>query len=360
MIVFFALLRLGLDTSTIENENLSDFIMLSADKWVSIGDMARRQGVLGIILDGLDKLENTHYGLTRELQTYLKLEWIGEVLQIEQRNWQQMVVMKDLAEKWSHGGCRVMVMKGLVNGLLYPQPLHRSTGDIDCYLFDDYSLGNEIARLNGIEVDEGWYKHSVICYRGETIENHQYFVLTREGIASKKLQKELKEALNADKWELYPDSIILLPPVQWNAMFLTYHACAHFLKDGLLLKQVLDWAMFLQKEQDKVDWEQFYAFCDRYHFRRFIDAITTICIKYLGVMINNTTITTDSPYAEKILHNTLFDDDYVHVAGISVWRGRWLLVRNLFKHRWKYKEIYQQSIWKQLWWYFTGYLFHTE
>ena len=63
-------------------------------------------------------------------------------------------------------------------------------------------------------------------------------------------------------------------------MFLTYHACAHFITEGLRLKQVLDWAVFLQKEQDNVDWDEFYAFCDRHHLRRFAEAITTICVKY--------------------------------------------------------------------------------
>lgn len=82
----FALLRLGLAITTTEEENLSDLIVLTADKWGRIGDLARKQGVLGIMLDGIDKLEATRYGLTRELTAAQKLVWIGEVLQIEQRN----------------------------------------------------------------------------------------------------------------------------------------------------------------------------------------------------------------------------------------------------------------------------------
>jgi len=355
-----ALLRLGLETSTIEKENLSDFIMFSADKWARLGNMARNQGVLGIMLDGIDKLENTRYGLTKELQANQKLEWIGDVLQIEQRNQHQTVVMDALAERWNQNKIRTMVMKGQANGLLYPKPNHRSPGDIDCYLFKDYALGNEIARHLGADVDESWYKHSVIRYEGEIFENHQYFVHTREGKRSKLLQRELADALNIDKWEFFPDTFICLPPAQWNAMFLTYHACAHFVTEGLRLKQMLDWAMFLLKEQDKVDWEQFYVFCERHHLHRFADAITAICVKYLGIQINNSVITTDSLYADKILHSALYDDDYIYGAGESRWGGRWHLVKSLFKYRWKYEEIYQQSVWKQLWWYFTGFLFHTE
>lgn len=37
----FALLRLGLGNTTIEEENLSDFIMLSKEQWTRIGELAR-------------------------------------------------------------------------------------------------------------------------------------------------------------------------------------------------------------------------------------------------------------------------------------------------------------------------------
>lgn len=356
----FALLRLGLGTSAIEKENLSDFIMLPAEKWASLGEMARKQGVLGIMLDGIDKINNTSYGLTRELKANQKLEWIGEVLQIEQMNRQQTMVMNELAEKWIQNGCCVMVMKGQANGLFYPNPTHRSPGDIDCYLFENYALGNDIARKKGAIVDDGWYKHSQIHYKKEIFENHQFFVHTREGKRSKLLQKEMFEALNTDKWECFPNSRICIPPAQWNAMFLTYHACGHFITEGLRLKQVLDWAMFLRHNQDKVNWKDFYDFCDRHHFRVFADAMNAICVKHLGVVITNPLVITESKYAEKILSSALYDDDYIYNAGEGKWKGRAHLIKSMFIHRWKYEEIYQQSVWKQLWWYITGFLFHTE
>lgn len=357
----FALLRLGLDTSTKEKENLSDFIMLTEVQWVQLGDLARNQGVLGILLDGIDKIENTRYGFTRELDVNQKLEWIGEVIQFEESNRQQILVMNDLAEKWHQDGIRIMVMKGQANGLLYPKPHHRSPGDIDCYLFENYARGNEIARNAGANVDEGWYKHSQISYKDELFENHQFFVHTRDGVRGKRLEKELEDALNVDSSDFGTlTSNILIPPCQWTAMFLTYHACAHFISEGLRLKQILDWAMFLDKHQQDVDWNRFYEYCDRNHLRKFADAMTAICVEHLGLVINNTNIVVESPYAEKILHDTLYADDYVYNAGGSVWKCRWLVVKNLFKYRWKYEEIYEESVWKQLWWYLSGYLFHTE
>ena len=356
----FALLRLGLGNSTPEVENLSDFIMMSEEHWARLGERALAQGTLGIVMDGLERLEETPYCSTKALSKQQKLEWIGQVMQIEQRNRDQIVVMNGLVQKWIDGDCKVMVMKGQANGLLYPNPFHRSPGDIDCYLFENYHIGNEIAKKEGANVDEGWYKHSQISYQGELFENHLFFVHTREGRRSKRLQKELEQKLHMTEWSTFPESEILLPPVQWNAMFLTYHGCAHFLSEGLRLKQILDWAMFLKKEQNNVDWKAFYEYCDRYHFRRFADAMTAISVVYLGVRIENSDVTIESPYMEKILRSTLYDDDYIYNARENIWKSRWHVIRSLFKYRWKYEQIYQESVLKQLWWYASGYLFHTE
>ena len=359
----FALLRLGLVITTTEEENLSDFIVLTADKWGRIGDLARKQGVLGIMLDGVDKLEATRYGLTRELTAAQKLEWIGEVLQIEQRNRQQVVVMNDLAYKWKRQGCRVMVMKGQANGVFYSKPEHRNPGDIDCYLFENYARGNDIARQEGANVDESWYKHSVINYKGETFENHQYFVHTRDGKRGKRLNQELVEQLKdkSEEIRVIPGTVVEMPPVQWTAMFLTYHACAHFISEGLRLKQILDWVMFLNVHQSDVNWEAFYAFCDRNHLRVFADAMNTIAVKYLGIKVKSENFGfKESPYADKIMHSTLYDEDYVYNSGKSGWANRLHLVKNMFHYRWKYEEIYQTSVWQQLWWYASGYLFKTE
>lgn len=358
--VLFPLLRLGLGNSTVDDENLSEKIILPAKKWNDLGDFAREQGVLGIMMDGVEKLEGTRYGATRELNLDTKLEWIGEVLQMEQINRQQICVMNELAERWKQNGIRVMVMKGQANAITYPRPEHRSSGDIDCYLFGKYSEGNDIAREAGISVDDSWYKHSIIDYKGETFENHQYFVHTREGKRSKMLEKELEEALNVDESEFKPLSeSTVIPPVQWTAMFLTYHACAHFLIEGLKLKQVLDWAMFLKAHQNEVDWKAFYSFCERYHFRRFADAITAICCEQLCIKVTNLEIESKSIYAEKILNSVLYDDDYIYGQNVG-WGEKWHVLKNLFHYRWKYNEIYEDSIWKQLWYYITGYFFKTE
>lgn len=378
---FFALLRIGLHTCAVEDADITEFAQLTAEDWTDIKAMADKQSVAAIVFDGLDALVNRYGrdkispGIDMAWWQQFVFEWIGTATQIEQKNKVQREVMDVLASLWTKNNIRVMIMKGQASGTMYPRPEHRSPGDIDCYLFNEgrrtkdegiaqnggYRIGNEVAREMGADVDESWYKHSQIRYRGEMFENHQYFVHTRDGKRGKRLERELEEALRVDKSQFLPlTSHTVLPPVQWTAMFLTYHACAHFVSEGLRLKQLLDWTMFLVKHQNDVDWPQFYTFCEGLHLRRFADAATAISVDFLGIKVANPAITTNSPFAEKILQSALYDDDYVFGSGEGSWHNRWHLVRNLFHYRWKYEDIYETSPWRQLWYYASGYLFKTE
>lgn len=104
-----------------KKENLSDFIMLPASHWARLGEIAQEQGVLGVMLDGIDRLEATGYGATRELSKGQKLDWIGNVSKsYETRNQHQLAVIIDLQKRWADSGLRMMVMKGQAIGTFYP------------------------------------------------------------------------------------------------------------------------------------------------------------------------------------------------------------------------------------------------
>lgn len=370
----FALLRMGLGTSIPEKEDQRPFAALTADQWAQLGEMALEQGVLGIFVDGVERLGDSSTEATQTLSKRQKLEWIGVVLQnYEAGNMKQLVVIDTIQKLWAESGIRMMLMKGMAMGTYYPEPKHRSPGDIDCYLFneddnenllrtqaDAYKKGNDLAQSWADNVDEGWYKHSQIHYQGELIENHQYFVHTREGKSSKRLNQVLVDSLKDAEFNRLPGTGALLPPPMFNALFLTYHAMTHFLEEGLKLKQVLDWAMFLKRDGDKVDWQAFYGICDKFHMRRFADVCTDIAVNYLYVNLNDNRISAKSPYTEKVLKSTFYDKDYVFSSGQSGWANRWHIVRNLIKYRWKYHQIYQHSVIRQLWWYAIGYVFKTE
>lgn len=358
----FLLLRLGLDTSSVLEEDCGKIKQMSVKEWNVLKDLAFKQGVGAIVFDGALKFCSEHKDIVFNQQEWKKkkLQWASNCMMIEDRNAKQIKIMEDLSAIWIMRGCNMLLMKGQANALYYPNPLHRSVGDVDCYLFQDYDKGNQIAASVGAKVDESWYKHSQIHYKGEMFENHQYFVHTREGKRSKRLENELRRYLVTESYEKYPGSNILLPPVMFNALFLTYHGLAHFLSEGIRLKQVVDWAMFLKTEQDNIDWEKFYSICGKFKLRRFLCVMNDIAVNHLGIKLTNPNIISNSPYTPKVLHSIFYDEDYVFSSGDGRWNNRFHLVANLFKYRWKYHQIYQDSILRQLYYYIVGFFFHTE
>jgi hypothetical protein len=146
----------------------------------------------------------------------------------------------------------------------------------------------------------------------------------------------------------------------FNALFLTYHACIHFVSEGLRLKQVLDWVMFVKVHQEEVDWKALHTMCVEYKLDRFLSVMNAIAVEGFGVEKKATKMVCESPYVEKVMNSILYDDDYIFNTTEGNWQQRFHIVSNMIKYRWKYRDIYQQSIVSQLWTNIVGFIFRTE
>ena len=366
--MLLSLLKLGIGTIKASDEDCQKLLQLSMQEWRNVMVLAERQGVLAIAVDGLQALMETHKEellaikeAPAKWQMWL-LEIIGQLTQYEMMNRLQKKVIAKLSEIWAAEGIRMMVFKGQANAALYPKPEHRAVGDIDCWLFGDAEKGDEIAKVHGADVLFDWYRHSKIAYKGETIENHRVMSHTRGSKKKQKMEGVLRSMLNsADLPMIDGCGKALMPSPQFNACFLTYHGLHHFTSEGLRMKQILDWAMFLQKEQNEVDWKQYNDFCKRYKLDRFAAVMNFIASEYLGAHINSSDIMVDGTFAEKIIQSTLYDDDYLFNSGKSDWTVRWLLVKNMLtRDKWKYRDIAQQNVWMQLWQNITGFISNKD
>lgn len=353
----FILCRIGLSLSEPTDADREAFDGFCQKDWRDLIAFAWKHAVGAIAFDGYQKLYD---GKQNIIDKPVLLQWFAQTVALEKRNGQQVDTLKQLCGRLIGNGCTIMLMKGQANALSYPNPLHRATGDVDIFTFDTYDRCNQKARELGAKVDESWYKHSQIFYNGEMFENHRYLVHTREGKRSKLLNEDICKSATIYPDRLYQDTDIILPSPEFNAKFLTYHALAHFLSEGLRLKQVVDWVMFVKAEKDNVNWSDLYSFSGKYHLRRFLDVMNDIAVHYFGVTLNGKDIVTSSPYTEKVLNSILYDEDFVFGSGEGSWRNRIHLLKNLWKYRWKYNEIYQESIVKQLYYYASGYLMKTE
>ncbi len=328
--------------------------------WQDVYILARKQGVLAIAFDGLVKLFEQDKEFAKSFPQPLKLQWINAVFSIEQRYERQRKVCVELATKWAEYDVRTACLKGMAFSTYYPMPNHRECGDFDCYLYGDFKKGNDIARELGAKVSDDFYKHSEIVYRNVMIENHQYIIATRAGKKGKAFNTLLCNMLCEEPLVPPLDNVVVLPNAMFNALFMMYHSYTHFLSEGIRLRHILDWALFIIREQHNFNWEQFYAICTEQGLRTFVDVQTAIAVEVFGVKVENAAIVATSPYTERVVQSVMEDDNAIFSQNIGKWHTRILLVRNLFASRWKYKAFSDRGILATLFSLVMGYLFHTE
>ena len=115
----FSLLRLGLGVEEPSKDALQYMSKLSADQWTNLRTLTEKQGVVAIALDGVNRLidsfgqESIIKSIDSDWWKVFVLEWMGQLLMIEQSSQHQITVMNDLAQKWMMYGCRVVSVRTL-------------------------------------------------------------------------------------------------------------------------------------------------------------------------------------------------------------------------------------------------------
>ena len=318
---------------------------LSAEEWRQLFRLSAQQGVVAIVYDVVAQLP-------KELQPprSTNIQWALSVEAIENRHELQRKTSALLANLWAEQGIKTIVMKGLAIGTHFPKPEHRECGDLDCFLTiggtssDGYEVANQVCEQIGAKVSRDYYKDSTIKYRGLLVENHRFYLPVRGGRKVKELERHLEKIALRGKISYVPDTKLIVPSADFNAIFLTMHGLNHFLSEGIKLRHILDWALLLKSEQHNINWKEFYYWADKMHMARFADALTAIAVEHFGLEITNPEIHTTSPYADRVLEDTLFKSEGLFNKGYSAWKSRFVQVRNKFSYTWKYHKIYQKSV----------------
>ena len=238
----------------------------------------------------------------------------------------------------------------------YPNPCHREYGDMDCYLYRKegerivwngcYEEGNRIAEEAGYRVERENYKHSAIKYQGLEIENHQFSLAIKDSKDTKALERHLRSLVETGGGGTsIGSSNLYCPPTDFNALFLTAHGMSHFLYESIKIRHVMDWALFLKAEQDHVDWDSFWRWCDRMHYTRFVQCMNYICVHQLGLQIHAFAVREDETIkrlSTRVLRD-IFEGDSLYNKGYKGFRFRLALAASYFRSMWKFHQLYQHS-----------------
>lgn len=352
--VFLQLVRLGVGAA--ESVDGADNPRLDVKDWRALEDLANEHGLLGVVLDGLDKLPHE---LRPEQKTIRHS--ISQMVQSEQQYVIQEHAAAEMALLLHQHGIRTYVLKGAVVAECYPKPEHRWSVDMDCFLADEndsedvWERGNRVLEEQGLEVRRDFYKNSTVVLPGLMVENHRFLTPFRGNERLKKLERLLQRYLRADRGENRFDGIWLYrPPVMVSALFLIEHAYSHFLHEGLTWRLVLDWQMFSRRHHDEIDWREIETRVNEFGFSRFYDSFCRLGEYLLGELPEDGLIPADwqmlaDVWAPLDVHET--------VTGL---KGKLALAGNTWRARWKYRLFAEISWLQALWIQVKGYLFERN
>ena len=336
---FLSLVRLGIGHPA--------YIISYDVDWMSIEALAGKQGLLAILVDGIERLPEKQ----RPPKAIL-LEWIGSTLQsYEQRYASYEKAIGSLTSFYNRHGFRMMILKGYACSLDWPKPAHRPCGDIDIWQFGSQKAADALLTKEiGIVVDNSHHHHTVFEWKGFTVENHYDFINVHHQRLNEKLEKIFKElgADDSNAVEVY-DAKVNLPSPNLHCLFLLKHTISHFAAAEITLRQVLDWAFFVEKHTKDIDWTWLLDVLEEFNMKDFFNCLNAICVEDLGFDVN---IFPSVQFSPGIIERVLNDIMSPEFSGEEPKR---LLPRLLFKYRrwkaneWKHDLCYAESMWSSFW-----------
>ena len=344
----FALLRLGI----LGNEQYSRalFDKMTSQNWQDVYNMALEQGVLAFAYDGIRKLEEQYYP---ELD--IKIQWAYNVSHIEKIFNKQLSAAQSIVDTFAQHGIKTMILKGLSLASLYPEPRHRQSGDIDIYLMGDYERGNKIMSAIGNKVTYDYFVHSEFRVNGVNVENHNYFINPDVNRTAHYIQNALSTLITTHQSHPLVAGA-LMPSAEFAALFLTRHSSWHYAREGIRLRDICDWGIFLSHYKDSIDSQCVINHLANSGLERYASVITTIAMQVLGI---DSPLQFDNKYvelAERVLTDILtFENEEKH-KDISFFKAFALKIRNRISRKWCYDEVVPDSYWGNIWYSIKGYI----
>ena len=339
------------------------YTLPNALEWNILFDMSMKQCVPSVVLDGLNKsLASEPCQDNNGIGKMDKLKWLSMVLNMERQYTKHESIIAELAALYREAGYQMMLLKGYGLSKYWPIPNHRPTGDIDIYMMFMNSEGKDkshpawecadklITEKLGIQVDNSYHHHSVFTYKGIMVENHYDFVNVHSHRSNRWIENEFKTlALTRNEEYTFDNGAkLLFPSPLLNCLFVARHNAIHFAAEHLNLRQLLDWALFVEERHKDIDWDYFWSMAKKMGMEKFVLCMTFISIRQLAFEKDVFHIPNEYEdfqkcnhgLIDKVLDNILHPTDEANDGkGIAYIINRYKLWKsNLWKHRIVYSD----------------------
>ena len=324
-------------------------IPTSRDEWKAVEDFFARQSLNGLLPDAIASLP-----ATLQPPIAVKMPMIARQLQVERMNHVMNRELLAFTSELNQRAIPYILMKGQGVATHYPNPAHRTCGDIDLYVPKEY-LNNVHRGLMAFGATRDHENVHHVCYnsRGIVWELHHsicYFQKEkREQMFMHYVQKAMQEtpcyaAIGGGQVRVLPPTI--------NVVLLLAHIVDHFYCEGIGLRQLCDYALLLHHKRDEINQDELVEILDALSMTRAYRVFGYICTHYLGMpqeALLQQPSKTEIDLAHLVMVNCLSGGNFGHANAKnrhSAWQKVMFYIRYL-SHLWHFRQLHPSEA---LWW----------
>lgn len=217
----------------------------SIEDWQNAYLLAEKHALVGLLFSAIEKLNEQDK--TYMPPTPLLYQWMGETLQIENRNVKVNYAAEQLTSIVKDGGLRSCVLKGQGIARLYPKPERRQSGDIDLWVEGGREKVLKFLKNGCLGTGHVVIHHvDARIIDGVDTEIHFLPVYACNPILHHKLQKFFRRYSDVQFSNYDKELGFSYPTLSFNAVYILAHIYMHFLYEGIGLRQIIDYYYVLK------------------------------------------------------------------------------------------------------------------
>ncbi|MCD8118528.1 MAG: nucleotidyltransferase family protein [Lachnospiraceae bacterium] len=286
----------------------------AATDWAALYREASNQSLTILLWDALTEEERRF--LPKTVAWYWEQDMLIHLLNNEQLRNEQQHILQLLT------GAKIpcVILKGSSAAIYYPNPTLRTMGDIDILVKPEHQM--EVVHIlqeqgYGDVVGDEHHCHMALHKEDYTIEVHREvngLFLGKKSKCVQRIRRYLEDALERRQ---YIDGLPVLADDQ-QAVVLLLHKLEHFLTSGLGLRQICDWAVFVeeklnaQRPDGKRQWKTLEPLLKDFGLLTFAGVMTRVCIDYLHLPREAApwAMAYDGETAEKVIEQVLREGNF--------------------------------------------------
>ena len=247
---YLEFLRYAIDNKKAVPESVKDI------DWHGLFEFSKKQAIIGVVFDAIQRLNIKWDGQDRGLM----MKWFAASENIRIKNEKVNRQCVKLTERLMAEGFPCCILKGQGNAMMYPNPMSRTSGDIDAWLYGTREdIYNYVRRIVPKSFTQD--KHIEFpVFKDTVVEIHYAPTSFSNLFYQKRLNRYIQSIRDRQfehKIELMGNETISIPTDDFNRIFQLCHIKSHFFVEGIGLRQLIDYYYLLKKScgnEDEVYW----------------------------------------------------------------------------------------------------------